>query len=117
MQNCSNLPNCPVYYRALEVLPRLRQYGFTDTDSLRDATADFRQTTNPLSVWLERKTSRGDGRIPCKELLFRFNEEVSKENGSSYMTAHAMTKQLRARGIEKRKSDIDYYCSLEWRAD
>lgn len=33
--------------RALEVLPRLRQYGFTDTDSLRDATADFRQTTDP----------------------------------------------------------------------
>jgi P4 family phage/plasmid primase-like protien len=45
-----------VLNRALAVLPRLRQHGFTESGSMRQARDEFRSSTDPLTVWLDHAT-------------------------------------------------------------
>ncbi len=61
---------------ALQALPFLRRRGeFSQPAAAREAAEQFRETTDPLAVWLSRRVEKvGDGRIPCKDLLFAFNE-------------------------------------------
>jgi putative DNA primase/helicase len=90
--------------RALAVLPRLRKQGFTECGSMREAAAEFREITDPLAVWLERRTERDPAeQVDAKELLFTFNKEVSQPNNLAYISAHTLTKALSAKGIEKKK--------------
>ena len=102
---------------ALQGLASLRRSGFYESATAKDAARAFRETTDPLSVWLESRTERdGTARIPCNELLFTFNEEVSKVNGQSFLTAHTMTKTLRDKGIERKRSGDWFYFGLRWKA-
>lgn len=41
---------------ALRVLPELRQNGFIESETMRQAWLDLRQATDPLAVWLDRET-------------------------------------------------------------
>ena len=45
-----------VLNKALHALPRLRDKGFTESPSMAAALGDFRQATDPIAVWLDRKT-------------------------------------------------------------
>jgi len=45
-----------VLNKALLALESLRKNGFTDCDSTRRAMDEFRQATDPLSVWLDTAT-------------------------------------------------------------
>jgi P4 family phage/plasmid primase-like protien len=59
-----------VLNRALEVLPSLLKRGdFTDTPSTRAAWERFRETTDPLAIWLDQHTvTDSEASIPCDEL-------------------------------------------------
>lgn len=104
--------------RGLSALHRLRRRGFSDPPSIVRAVSEFREVTDSLAVWLERKTVRQpDGRIDCKELLFRFNEEVCRVNGQAFMSSHSLTKSLKEKGIERRKSFTEYYAGIAWRSE
>ncbi len=45
-----------VLNKALLALEAIRKHGFTESESTRRAMDDFRQTTDPLAVWLDRNT-------------------------------------------------------------
>jgi putative DNA primase/helicase len=61
--------------RALAVLPRLRaRHGFEITPSMLAVWEEFRSTTDPLAVWLDRATMEGAAlMVPCADLLREFN--------------------------------------------
>ena len=42
--------------KALLALTAIRMHGFSESESTRRAMDDFRQTTDPLAVWLDRNT-------------------------------------------------------------
>jgi P4 family phage/plasmid primase-like protien len=58
-----------VLNEALAVLPRLRQRGFTVSETMRQASEEFRQTTDPLAVWLERYTVEHPDAMIAKDAL------------------------------------------------
>jgi putative DNA primase/helicase len=102
---------------ALQGLASLRRSGFYESATAKDAARAFRETTDPLSAWLESRTERnGSSRILCNELLFTFNEEVSKVHGQSFVTSHTMTKTLKDKGIERKRSGEWFYFGLRWKA-
>src|SRR5262249_38580390 len=45
-----------VLNKTLEALATIRARGLSDSDSTNRATDEFRQATDPLAVWLDRKT-------------------------------------------------------------
>lgn len=59
-----------VLNNALDALPHLRRHGFSESDSTSRALLEFRQTTDPLSAWLDNHTTvRGDVFIPADQLF------------------------------------------------
>ena len=63
---------------ALHHLIGLRKRGFSKSATAGEALDEFREATDPLTGWLNRRTQRGEGAIDCKELVFKFNAEVSR---------------------------------------
>jgi putative DNA primase/helicase len=60
-----------VLNKALEALAAIRTRGLSESDSTNRATDEFRQATDPLAVWLDRKTTlRPDAATP-QDLLHR----------------------------------------------
>lgn len=53
---------------ALVALPRLRDRGFTVSPSMVEALGDFRQSTDPIAVWLDRNTVENPS-----EFIFKFD--------------------------------------------
>ena len=101
---------------AIRALGNFRMFGFKEPKKVAEAGRTFRETTDPLSVWFDLRVKKGaESRILTKELLFAFNNEVSRPRGQSFMTAHAMTKFLKSKGIEKKESDGYYYAGIELR--
>ena len=100
---------------ALSKLIGLRKRGFSESATAVEALDEFREVTDPLTGWLNRRTQRGEGAIDCKELLFAFNEEVSTPNGLAFMTSNQLTKLLGTRGIEKKRSHEYEYRGITWR--
>jgi putative DNA primase/helicase len=64
--------------KALDALAVLRSSGgFSETDSTRRALTEFRETTDPLAVWLDANTDpEPDGLVPCDALLKGFNQDA-----------------------------------------
>jgi len=104
-----------VLRQALHHLIGLRKRGFSESSTAAEALDEFREVTDPLTGWLNRRTERGPGAISCKDVLFAFNEEVSKPNGLAYMTSNQLTKLLASRGIEKKRSEDWEYRGILWR--
>jgi P4 family phage/plasmid primase-like protien len=77
-----------VLNRALDALAGIRKRGgLTESASMRAAFAEFRQTTDPLSVWLDRATIEDSGALVTKgALLAAYNQEAARE-GLPRMTA------------------------------
>ena len=84
-----------VLNKALDALPRLRGEGFTEAPSMREAWDEFRQTTDPFTVWLERSTVQtSDAIVPKDDLRKAYNFHAN-DKGYPAMTAHAMTKVIK----------------------
>jgi P4 family phage/plasmid primase-like protien len=83
-----------VLNRALDAWPNLRANGFTITPSMAAAAADFRRTTDPLSVWLERNAVRGPKFLVGKEELRNAYGEFVARAGIPAPTANALTRAV-----------------------
>ncbi len=60
--------------RALDALPRLRTKGFTTSDTLSGALTEFREATDPLTVWLNQHVDDDvTAFIPKCELMTAYN--------------------------------------------
>lgn len=66
--------------RALDALDRIRgQKGFSESETCKAASQDFRQTTDPLAVWLERSTILDPGMfVPKAALRDAYNMAAEK---------------------------------------
>jgi P4 family phage/plasmid primase-like protien len=60
-----------VLNKALEAIPGIRTRGFRVSDSTNRATDEFRQATDPLAVWLDRKTILHPDGVTPKDQLHR----------------------------------------------
>ena len=56
--------------RALDVLPNLRQHGFTESASTTDAATEFRSSTDPMAVWLDKNTIEKPEAFVTQDRLF-----------------------------------------------
>jgi putative DNA primase/helicase len=99
---------------AIRALENFRMFGFHESKKVAEAGMSFRETTDPLAAWFEKRVKKvAESRINTKTLLYAFNDEVCRPNNQAFMTAHSMTKFLKAKGIEKRESDGYYYVGIE----
>src|ERR1019366_5040009 len=60
-----------VLNKALEALAAIRVRGFSKNDSTNRATDEFRQATDPLAVWLDRKTILTPDAVTPQDQLHR----------------------------------------------
>ncbi len=68
-----------VLNRALDVLPRVRRRGFTESASMREAWEEFRAMTDPVSVWLAQNTVEAAEAFVSKDVLAKaYNEFCDK---------------------------------------
>jgi putative DNA primase/helicase len=90
--------------RALEALVEMRlRGGFSEPRSTREALAEFRQTTDPLSVWLERNTVEHPEAMVAQDELRRTFNQFAENTGKPGMTPQSFGRALaRAKpGVEK----------------
>jgi P4 family phage/plasmid primase-like protien len=71
--------------KALDALPVIRKGRFTESASTRAALDEFRRTTDPLSVWLDRFTVERPDAIIAKEKLRGAYGQVCQEAGRPVM--------------------------------
>jgi phage/plasmid-associated DNA primase len=81
--------------RALEMLPIIRNEGIVPTESTLRAFEEFRETTDPLTVWLDRNTIVSPGAsIPKDELVNAYNHECERQR-RAVVTKTSFTKSLK----------------------
>lgn len=87
-----------VLNKALAVLPSLRSRSFTESRSMKQAAREFRQTTDPLAVWLDGNTVRGPDSLVTKDALLTAYNTYCEKNGTPGQTqkgfGHAIRKLL-----------------------
>jgi len=82
--------------KALDALPRLRaQRGFTRAPSLQRAHQEFRSTTDPFAVWLERNIIRDANAVVAKNQLRIAYNEYTENAGRSPMSNKAFGTTLK----------------------
>jgi putative DNA primase/helicase len=98
-----------VLNKALLALASIRERGFSECESTRRAMDEFRQTTDPLSVWLDRNTIvHPEGVIPADRLWDEYNRECVAK-GRPTISKNALGRaivQLRP-VVEKRQRTIN----------
>lgn len=66
--------------KALEALPRLKRHGFSEPESVSRAHEEFRETTDPLAVWLNHNTVEGpEMSVPKGELREAYAKSCEKQ--------------------------------------
>jgi phage/plasmid-associated DNA primase len=83
-----------VLNKALASLSRLRSQGFSISDSMTHAGEEFRRTTDPMAVWLDRMTEQLPYAIVAKEVLLQEYNKDCDRTGRPRISAHAMTKAI-----------------------
>lgn len=108
--------------RALDFLLVIRKEGIAPTESTTRAFEEFRETTDPLTVWLDRNTIVSPGAsIPKDELVNAYNRECERRHRAS-ITKTAFTQSLkRLRPIIDGQRTIDgnrvrVYEGLAWKS-
>jgi putative DNA primase/helicase len=67
-----------VLNKVLSALDRLRDNGFTQSDSMRAAWMEFRSATDPLIVWLDQNTvTLLNAMVPVSDLAAAFNKHLT----------------------------------------
>jgi phage/plasmid-associated DNA primase len=84
-----------VLTKALTVLPQLRQRGFIISETMRQAADEFRQTTDPLAVWLERHTIDHPDVMIAKDALVQAYNADCDQAGRPRMSKNAFGRALR----------------------
>lgn len=84
-----------VLNRALDVLPRVRRGGFTESESMREAWEEFKAMTDPVSVWLEQNTVTGPNAFVAKSALIAVYNKSAEEDGRAGMTAQAFGRAIK----------------------
>jgi P4 family phage/plasmid primase-like protien len=65
-----------VLNKALEAVKAIRKRGLSEGESMRRAMDEFRETTDPLAVWLDRNaTLEPDALIPIDQLWHNYNQD------------------------------------------
>lgn len=84
-----------VLNKALEALPKLRREGFTESKSMKEAWAEFRAMTDPVSVWLDKATvEHADATVQKTELHAAYLSYCDAE-GRAGMTSRAFGRALK----------------------
>jgi P4 family phage/plasmid primase-like protien len=81
--------------RALDKLPVIRRGAFTECESTRRALQQFRETTDPLSVWLHGNTVDKVESFVTKDTLRRAYSQACQEHGRPIMNDVQFTSALR----------------------
>jgi putative DNA primase/helicase len=103
-----------VLNRALEVLPRVRREGFTESDSMREAWEEFKAMTDPVSVWLENNAvEHADALVPKSALLAAYNRDCEKQ-GRAGMTGKAFGQALKRARPQLRDAQRTVAGKLVW---
>jgi P4 family phage/plasmid primase-like protien len=84
-----------VLNRALDALSWVRKNGLTETDSMREAAAQFRAATDPVAIWLERNTVADPSAVTLKAALFQAFNEDSESQGRPPMSDKAFGAALK----------------------
>ena len=84
-----------VLNRALAVLCQLRAHGFTISESMRRSWDEFRETTNPLAVWLGRMTVEHSEAMVTKGALLQAYNIDCERSGRPLMTKTAFGLAIR----------------------
>jgi putative DNA primase/helicase len=84
-----------VLNKALAALSRLRSQGFSIGDSMTHAWEEFRRTTDPMTVWLDRMTEQLPYAIVTKDALLTEYNKDCETSGRPRISAHAMTKTIK----------------------
>jgi hypothetical protein len=81
--------------KALDALPGLRERGFTESASMREAWEEFRAMTDPVSVWLDRNTVEDPAAFVSKiDLRDAYNRNCDQQ-GRAGMSAKALTNAIK----------------------
>jgi putative DNA primase/helicase len=84
-----------VLNKALAVLPRVRERGFTLSQSMQEAWEEFRAMTDPVSVWLGKATVEyAEAIVPKSKLLDAYNHHCD-ERGHAGMTSKAFSQAVK----------------------
>jgi phage/plasmid-associated DNA primase len=103
-----------VLNRALEVLPRVRRKGFTESESMREAWEEFKAMTDPVSVWIENNAvEHADALVPKSLLLAAYNRDCEKQ-GRAGMTGKAFGQALKRARPQLRDAQRTVYGKLVW---
>jgi P4 family phage/plasmid primase-like protien len=103
-----------VLNRALEVLPRVRREGFTESESMREAWEEFKAMTDPVSVWIENNTvEHADALVPKSALLAAYNRDCEKQ-GRAGMTGKAFGQALKRARPQLRDAQRTVSGKLTW---
>ena len=98
-----------VLNKAIEALKSIRSHGLSESDSIRRAMDEFRQTTDPVAVWLDRNTVlEPEAVIPADRLWQDYNQDcVAKGRPTVSKTALGRAiAQLRPT-VEKRQRTVN----------
>jgi len=114
-----------VLNKALRALVVIRKGGFSQSESMSLAHSEFRNVTDPLSVWLDRNTVDVPGAVIPKGDLVRAYNAACEAAGRAPMTKTAFGLALRRarKGITDvqrtigGKSQVDCYLGIGLRTD
>jgi putative DNA primase/helicase len=84
-----------VLNRALELLPRVRREGFTESESMREAWEEFRAMTDPVSVWLSQNTVEAAEAFVSKDVLAKAYNEFCDKVGRPGMNKKAFGRAVK----------------------
>ena len=69
-----------VLNKVLDTLPELKKWGFTESESMKRAWGEFRETTDPVGVWLDNHTEElPDAMVVKRDLLIAYNNTARSE--------------------------------------
>jgi putative DNA primase/helicase len=81
--------------RALDSLPQIRTGRLQESESMRNALANFRATTDPLAVWLDRHTVEVPGSVTPKRLIREAYAKDSQDAGRPVVPDNVFTSRLK----------------------
>jgi P4 family phage/plasmid primase-like protien len=84
-----------VLNKALQALASIRKRGFSQSESIQRATEEFRQATDPLAVWLDRRTVFSAEAQTPQDLLHRAYCRNCADAGRPTITKAAFGRALK----------------------
>jgi P4 family phage/plasmid primase-like protien len=83
-----------VLNRALDALPGLRANGFSESESMRAAWQEFRQATDPLSVWLDANIIEDTAAFVSKDAVRAAYRADAEKSGKPSVSDKALSQAI-----------------------